>query len=344
MSTDRIQRGSATLYTVYEEFQQLQKHADANAWWAKPCLEARWDKRINVDAVLAVALLSFQHHDHQPEDLRSAQQFILNFGTEYLWHYSLSGDDSQQQLMDALRSQLAEFNGRIGEFAELDNEIDSIKRNSAASKVWEPRKVWFLHPGLQLSSVALALLSCSASEAAVERTFSQQGMIHSKSRNRLLNDAVQSEMMMTFNRRVLSGNSAPPPLGCIEMHEDLPEADEDAATLVPESTNDEERQGLQPMQHHDEVEVKESVSDQTEPAAAAPYTGSAQQRALRRAESLTFRDEDHFLQWFIEEHKLTKSSRINCNVTIALEGLSRKLMATPGTATLVQKLREKLEQ
>lgn len=336
-ATDRIQRDSATLYTVYQEFFQLRKHADAHAEWAKPCLQARWDKRINVNAVLAVALLSFQQPAGQ--ESRSAQQFILSFGTEYLWHYSLSGDDSQQQLTDTLRSQLAEFNGRSGEFADVDKEIDSIKRSSAASGVWEPRKVWWLHPGLQLSSVALALLSCSASEAAVERTFSQQGLIHSKRRNRLLNNIVQSEMMMTFNRRVLSGNVAPPPLGCIEMHEDSAAEDEDAATLVPESLNDEELLSLQEMQLCEEDEVEEV---DTSAAAAAP--SSAQQRALRRAQSMTFDSEDEFLRWFIEEHKLTKSSRLNCNVTIALEGLSRKLMATPGTATLLQKLREKLKQ
>jgi hypothetical protein len=339
-ATDRIQRDSATLYTVYQEFLQLRKHADAHAEWATPCLQARWDKRINVNAVVAVALLSFQQPAGQ--ESRAAQQFILSFGTEYLWHYSLSGDDSQQQLTDALRSQLAEFNGRSGEFADLDKEIDSIKRSSAASGVWEPRKVWWLHPGLQLSSVALALLSCSASEAAVERTFSQQGLIHSKRRNRLLNNIVQSEMMMTFNRRVLSGHVAPPPLGCIEMHEDSAAEDEDAATVVPESLNDEELQSLQDMQLIEEDEVEEADASAAATAAAAP--SSAQQRALRRAQSLTFDNEDEFLRWFIDEHKLTKSSRLNCNVTIALEGLSRKLMATPGTATLLQKLREKLKQ
>lgn len=352
VATDRIQRDSATLMTVYQEFQNLREHGNKNASWALPCVEARWEKRVHVDAVHAVALLSFQEN-MKPEEQRTAQQFIIRFGSAYIWHYSLCGDESQNATEDALRCQLADFNARSGEFtdSELKREIKSIQSKSADG-LWDPRKVWWLHPGLQLSIVAVALLSCSASEAAVERTFSAQGKIHTGSRNSLKNDAVQAEMKLTFNRRALS--RAAPPIGCIELKEDEDDSQTEAATevLEPPHVTEEERASLAIVDDEPDAvavepeEVKESVSASAAAAAAAapaPLTG-AQQRALRRAKSLTFDDENQFLQWFIQQHNLTKNSRIDCNITIALEGLSRKLLGTPGTATLVQKLREKLKQ
>jgi hypothetical protein len=51
--------------------------------------------------------------------------------------------------------------------------------------------------------LANALLSLTASEAAVERTFSRQGLIHSKLRNRLCDDSVQMQMFFSFNTRAL---------------------------------------------------------------------------------------------------------------------------------------------
>jgi hypothetical protein len=49
----------------------------------------------------------------------------------------------------------------------------------------------------------VALLSITASEAAVERTFSRQGLIHSKLRNRLKDSTVQMQMFFSFNSRAL---------------------------------------------------------------------------------------------------------------------------------------------
>lgn len=332
VATDRIQRDTATLLTVHDAFQQLRLHGEKHASWALPCLQARWEKRVHVEAVTAVALLSFQ----KPSDPRAALHFIVRFGAHYIAHYSLSEEQMEhQQLEDALRSQLADFNGRAGQFRELDVEIQSMQRR-AGNGVWDPRKIWWLHPGLQLSTVALALLSCSASEAAVERTFSAQGLLHSKRRNALNNDAVQAEMMMKFNRRVLNGQTVPAPIGCIEMHEDATPDDENAATVVPEGVEEGERESLS-IEDDEVEEMKDSDAD------PEPPVNSARQRALRRAESLTFDNESSFLEWFIHELQLTKDSRINADVSITLEALSRKFPGTPGTATLLQHLREKLK-
>ena len=50
-----------------------------------------------------------------------------------------------------------------------------------------------------LAHAAVALLSVAASEAAVERTFSAQGDVHSKRRNRLADKTVEAEMFIKFN-------------------------------------------------------------------------------------------------------------------------------------------------
>ena len=65
---------------------------------------------------------------------------------------------------------------------------------------FNPKAVWNLyladsHAPL-ISHAAVALLSVSASEAAVERTFSAQGLVHSDLRNRMSGDTVESEMFI----------------------------------------------------------------------------------------------------------------------------------------------------
>jgi hypothetical protein len=51
----------------------------------------------------------------------------------------------------------------------------------------------------ELTVCALALLSLTTSEAAGERTFSKQGIVHSKLRNALSAEFVQAQMFVAFN-------------------------------------------------------------------------------------------------------------------------------------------------
>ena len=55
-----------------------------------------------------------------------------------------------------------------------------------------------------MSRVAAALLSVTASEAAVERTFSYQDAIHTKKRNRMINDTIIAEHFIHFNYHLLA--------------------------------------------------------------------------------------------------------------------------------------------
>jgi hypothetical protein len=143
VATDCIQRDTATLQTVFEQFEKLRTHTQQNPW-AHPCLQARWEKRIHGDAVAAVALLSFQDLPAHM-NRRSAQQFIVEFGTAYLWYYSLCGDlASKEKVQHALKAELADFNGKEGMFVDLTKDVASFKETAAGAS-FIPRKVWLTH-------------------------------------------------------------------------------------------------------------------------------------------------------------------------------------------------------
>jgi len=332
IATDRIQRDSATLYTVYMEFVQLRQHAEQYEW-AQGCLDDRWSRRVHVEAVTASAMLSFI--TPVGLDQQAAQQFILTFGTAYISHYSLLPLKTQQEISDTLTMQVADFNGREGIFHQLNERIESVKRMARAGAAsadhpvqWSPRKVWLLYPGVELALVALALLSVSASEAAVERTFSAQGRVHSKARNQLSNEAVEAEMMIKFNSCALR-NERPQLFGSvIDMGEDVDKSDEDAATLVPSEPEEGEiHESMQLLD--DEVEEEEEEKQ----SVAAPSTG-AERRRLKRQPSVTFSNMSDFLAWFIAQHKLSADSSVSGDVETALIAMSARLSNTPGARTL----------
>ena len=340
IATDRLQSDSATLITVHHEFQQLRHHLEQHSWGLK-WLDARWAKRINGDAVAACTLLSFETLP-AAFDVTAAQQFIVSFGSAYLLQYQLSSDADLQAAADKLLMEIADFNGEEGIFAGLPAAKAATKREADAAglKTWQPRRVWNLFKHTRLSIVATALLSLSASEAAVERTFSAQGLVHSKLRNSLHSQIVQAEMMLKFNSQATSQSTAAQDFGCIEMTADSVKEDEDAATLAPEAVDSDEQ-----LQFDDDAKqtVEEEIKESEPAGSSAAATSSAQQRALRRAASETFLDLASFINWFIAEHGLTPGCRINADVLLALERHSSKLIGTPGTATLGTELRKALK-
>jgi hypothetical protein len=342
VATDRIQRDSATLYTVFEQFEVLREHAVAYPW-ARSCIDDRWEKRVHRDAVTASALLSFV----QPNiglSRQSAQTFLVTFGAAYIAHYQLV-PKTEQEIGDALTMQLADFNGREGAFHKLNDRIETAKRAAAAvgATSWSPRKVWLLYSELELGIVAAALLSVSASEAAVERTFSAQGLVHSDRRNQLASASVEAEMMFKFNSRTLKKEQPLLSAGVIDMLEDASKQDEDAVTVVPESLQDgeEHAESMELLLDEEVIEHDEEEKQSAASAAAAQLT-SAQRRALRRQPSITFRTMADFLEWFIQQQKLTAHSTITANVEAALVGLSDRLNNCPGAATLKLRLSEAL--
>jgi hypothetical protein len=109
----------------------------------------------------------------------------------------------------ALSLQWAEFVNSNGIFARRKVELENIKKHldgGGVHKGDELAAFWRHYQSTRaphLANVALSLLSICATEAAVERSFSAQSLVHSKTRSRLYGDAVESLMMLRFNRDVV---------------------------------------------------------------------------------------------------------------------------------------------
>jgi hypothetical protein len=183
-----------------------------------------------------------------------------------------------------------------------------------------------------LSRVALVLLSVSASEAAVERSFSAQAIVHSKERNRLHSETIEAEMFLKFNHRVMQPRDRQPEAagaGVIEMdddfdaddHTDAPQIDHFAAPDVDEvASTDDEVQGEERTEAKEDDDVE--VDDDDVPAAAA---SASDRRRARREVSIVHPSLDHFVAWFIDEHHITPATAWNADLRNSLLRYSSRI-------------------
>jgi hypothetical protein len=352
VATDRIQSDTATLFTVHEEFVGLLQHAkQQSAPWAAVNLLQRWKKYVNIPATAACCLLSFAPlPTYLQANEQGAQDFIIQFGSEYVAKYSLSQlHTTRESIADALTVQLAEFTGRCQRFGGLDARIAAIRRGA---HVWNPRMVWMLYSSMELASVASALLSICASEAAVERSFSTQGAVHSKTRNRLGADGVDAEMMLRFNASALeniaAASAAAESCGasCREMDEDWSPDDDDLVYSEEElqlaeidvSTDEEGEHAAAPAAA---MEMCDEVPPDEEAAAAA--AASANSRRVRRAKSVVFDCVNDFVAWFVLEYAVTAASTWNSDLRNALQHAATSRCARgPSTKSLEELIRARV--
>jgi hypothetical protein len=302
----------------------------------------RWKKHINIPATVAVAWCSFAAIPPSLDEA-SARNFIVEFGADFLLAYH-PRNATRQQICDDLTRQIAEVNARCARFANLDKDKASIERSG-----WCPLLFWALYKQHTLSTIARVLLSLSASEAAVERTFSAQGAVHTKNRNRLESPLVQAEMFLKFNQRLLQQqqpNETQPALGVVEM-DDAYDSDE-CSTLVdhfqeqpiaPSSDEEVEEQKVE-----EEAQPMEDVSDESvneEVAAAA--SASANSRRIRRQPSIRFSTLEEFVAWFIREHHITPATIWNADLrNLLIARCSRAPLPCPNTQSLEQIIRAEL--
>ncbi len=80
----------------------------------------------------------------------------------------------------------------------------------------------------EISALAVGLLSIGVSEAAVERSFSAQQFIHSRTRNRLESDVLENEMRIRFNSFPHSQENITNSIGihCEDIEDDEDEKDD----------------------------------------------------------------------------------------------------------------------
>lgn len=205
----------------------------------------------------------------------------------------------------------------LGRFAEavssLLQELESHLKIARAHAEFQPKFVWaqYVNEGMELPIVALALLSVVASQAAVERTFSAQDLVHAKKRNRLHQQAVQAEMFVRFNSHAIDAVKAAshPTDLFIQLGADINSSDADtevevefvrpprlppavaaAAAAAPRSRK---RQAVE--------DAESGVGDEGEAAAAAV----AAPARIVRTKSAVQKEIDKWLWDYIEKNNIT---------------------------------------
>lgn len=201
--TDALQSDKATLSDVYTGFEKVYTGLDTHkAGLLGPCVDEakqamydRWISTAKQPCVQAIIILttriSILTKNYGVDQLIQGQQFIVDWGVKYGKQYNPTISSVR------LNVQLAQYLGTGGHFQNVEMVRESYPDYDL---FWS----YYTLIAPELSEVARALLSITASEASVERTFSAQGLVHSDLRNRMTDDKIEDEMFIKFNERALS--------------------------------------------------------------------------------------------------------------------------------------------
>ena len=228
IATDIVQSDSSCLMDIYYQFRHLADKADE----LRPphplagmrdaihdMIRLQWlgdggahRSHVNISAVIMCAVFSFddEYKTHfTATALTAANTWFTKWATQFVAYYKLSETDNTDSIEVLIFQQYADFIGRTGVFVPMNDYFRLARLSSASSSTehqrWNPRRAWRLTTTTapELTRCALALLSLTASEAAVERTFSKQGLLHTKLRNSLSAESVQAQMFVAFNYKAL---------------------------------------------------------------------------------------------------------------------------------------------
>jgi hypothetical protein len=217
VATNIVQSDSACLAEVHQSFATLMSNASDLAI-PHPLVTIRdevmgiirnqWDTHVNKNLVISCALLGMEaSYSSFPEEERSsATSWLIKWAPTFLIVSPVTAYDTEDEIRGQLLVQISQFHRRDGRFTELESRRTLMRQTAAAQhKHLSMRDVWglYLEDARELALTATALLELTCSEAAVERSFSRQGLIHSKQRNRLLDDSVHLQMSFAFNTRAL---------------------------------------------------------------------------------------------------------------------------------------------
>jgi len=333
VATDTVQSDRATLYDVQQCWSMLRAHVAAHpiSVAAVKHLRRRWRDQINGDAAIATALVALKKKRTElgvtAEHLASAQRFLIEFGVKYIIAYSLS-PLSASQLKGQLLIQLGEMLDRRGSFSDLDDILTAI---AAADSKWNPLNVWALRSN-ELALVAKALLSLPASEAAVERTFSAQGLVHTKLRNRLLDAAVQTEMFVAFNRQRSEQYVRKRIRPAVTVHGFMSDTDSDTEVEEDSAAEEESKSAAESDDDDNEAPPAAAAAAQAESAAAAAPRPAAP--APLRSRSSVIASNEHFLDEYVRRHPDCLRWRWNDDKINALEAAASEYSKETGIATV----------
>jgi hypothetical protein len=339
IATDIVQSDSATLYDVYHQFAGLATQLDAISAQhplfsikaeALNAIKSHWRKNINKEAVIASAILSF---DESHTELFSRKEiddsirwFIHKFSVPFLAYYGCTEVDAAG-IEGTLMEQWSEFEGSTGVFLNVVQDKDILKRkqiekhrtmnaDGVQHSRWDARHLWRtkLRSASELSICAMALLSITASEAAVERSFSMQDIVHSKRRNRLKDESVEDEMFIKFNYRALK--QQPDSSGTVFELNDENHCVYVTSIFNSDVTADDPSQPLDSavavLMHSDEAPHQEAKIDDNE----AKTDGSSEALNSERA---AVDPTTAFIIQYIQDHHITPLWKWNADKTNHLE-------------------------
>jgi hypothetical protein len=273
-ATDVIQSDDASLGDVHYQFAALMNRAHAfDPPYALASIKHelvtimkdQWSKHVNLNAVVLCSLFTFDtaYTSFAEQERVDADDWFCEWGTAFVKHYSLSTHDDVNAISRALEFQRSQFLSREGLFSTLDDrrvKLGTGRRNA--------RTLWggYLGTVQEMAACVLALLELTASEAAVERSFSRQGQLHSKARNRLADESVHVHMSFSFNSRALSKADA---LQSSADEEQELEVDEDmsngTALLSQHYLADEEILPAGPLEDEEaDEDIEDEVEDEVE--------------------------------------------------------------------------------
>lgn len=144
--------------------------------------------------------------DRQIKFKTSTTEFIIKWGSNYLYKYKNIQRHDIATIKIKLTLQLKEFIGRLNEFKSTTIINEELKENCITTKTkYDIILFWshFISTHYELAYVVIGMLSICPSEASVERSFSAQNDVHSPDRNNLSEIYIFNEMMIKFNYKKL---------------------------------------------------------------------------------------------------------------------------------------------
>jgi hypothetical protein len=148
--------------------------------------------------------------------------WIANWGADlvlfYPSHFKIGCSPDKPSIITTILRQIGEFETGEEAFADKkqylinftkqipSNSIDFDEKNPTKREInWRVFWLKMKEYAPELGSVAICLLSLGISEACAERSFSIQKLTHSHIRNRLNEDIVEAEMIIRYNKYVITG-------------------------------------------------------------------------------------------------------------------------------------------
>jgi hAT family C-terminal dimerisation region len=150
---------------------------------------------------------------------------------------------------------------------------------------FDPKDVWFYYSdeAPELTTCALALLSLPSSEASVERSFSQQAIVHRKHRNRLNSQQVEAEVILKFNRDRVGAELPKEDYSLVSVIDiDCMDGDEDIVPLFEVEEDD---------IHVQIEEEEEGLSDTSAGNPPLPPSKSAKRKPPKQSNSIPESDD-----------------------------------------------------